>query len=179
MQDIRKIKEVESALRHSEEKYRQLSTSLEEKVKQRTEELSEKNEQLNQAQQIAHLGNWEWNMGKNEILWSDEMYSIYGYGEERFAVTIEKATERMSPGGAENVIDRMKGYVAEARRLFHEKIFERFYRVEGKTEQTYPGFGIGLFIASEIINRHNGTIFVESEKSKGSTFTFTLPITEN
>jgi len=61
----------------------------------------------------------------------------------------------------------------------HEKIFERFYRVEGKTEQTYPGFGIGLFIASEIINRHNGTIFVESEKSKGSTFTFTLPITEN
>jgi PAS domain S-box-containing protein len=58
----------------------------------------------------------------------------------------------------------------------HEKIFERFYRVEGKTEQTYPGFGIGLFIASEIVNRHNGTISVESEKSKGSTFTFTLPI---
>ncbi|HEV8507060.1 MAG TPA: ATP-binding protein [Chitinophagaceae bacterium] len=61
----------------------------------------------------------------------------------------------------------------------HEKIFERFYRVEGKTEQTYPGFGIGLFIASEIINRHNGTIWVESEKSKGSTFTFTLPVTES
>jgi signal transduction histidine kinase len=61
----------------------------------------------------------------------------------------------------------------------HEKIFERFYRVEGKTEQTYPGFGIGLFIASEIVNRHNGTIYVESEKNKGSTFTFTLPITES
>jgi PAS domain S-box-containing protein len=58
----------------------------------------------------------------------------------------------------------------------HEKIFERFYRVEGKTEQTYPGFGIGLFIASEIISRHNGTISVQSEKSKGSTFTFNLPI---
>jgi PAS domain S-box-containing protein len=61
----------------------------------------------------------------------------------------------------------------------HEKIFERFYRVEGKTEQTYPGFGIGLFIASEIVNRHNGTISVQSEKSKGSTFTFTLPVTVN
>jgi len=58
----------------------------------------------------------------------------------------------------------------------HERIFERFYRVEGKTEQTYPGFGIGLFIASEIVSRHNGTIYVESEKSKGSTFTFTLPV---
>src|SRR5205085_7845492 len=56
MQDIRKIKEVEAALRQSEEKYRQLSMSLEEKVKQRTEELTEKNSQLNQAQQIARLG---------------------------------------------------------------------------------------------------------------------------
>jgi len=61
----------------------------------------------------------------------------------------------------------------------HQKIFERFYRVEGKTEQTYPGFGIGLFIASEIMSRHHGTISVESEKSKGSTFTFTLPISTN
>src|SRR5678816_1012410 len=60
----------------------------------------------------------------------------------------------------------------------HEKIFERFYRVEGKTEQTYPGVGIGLFIASEIIRRHNGTIRVESEKGIGSTFTFTLPLNE-
>ena len=58
----------------------------------------------------------------------------------------------------------------------HHKIFERFYRVEGKSEQTYPGFGIGLFIASEIIQRHNGTISVKSKKNEGSTFTFTLPV---
>jgi signal transduction histidine kinase len=58
----------------------------------------------------------------------------------------------------------------------HQKIFERFYRVEGKSEQTYPGFGIGLFIANEIIQRHNGTINVESEKGQGSVFTFTLPV---
>lgn len=58
----------------------------------------------------------------------------------------------------------------------HHKIFERFYRVEGKSEQTYPGFGIGLFIASEIIHRHNGTINVKSKRNEGSTFTFTLPV---
>jgi PAS domain S-box-containing protein len=58
----------------------------------------------------------------------------------------------------------------------HEKIFERFYRVEGKSELTYPGFGIGLFIANEIIHRHNGTISVKSEKERGSVFTFTLPV---
>lgn len=56
------------------------------------------------------------------------------------------------------------------------RIFERFYRVEGKNELTYPGFGIGLFIAQEIIQRHQGTIMVKSEKDKGSIFTFTLPL---
>jgi PAS domain S-box-containing protein len=57
-----------------------------------------------------------------------------------------------------------------------ERIFERFYRVEGKNEKTFPGFGIGLFIASEIINRHNGTIGVKSEPGEGSTFYFLLPL---
>ncbi len=58
----------------------------------------------------------------------------------------------------------------------HLRIFERFYRVEGKSEQTFPGFGIGLFIASEIIQRHHGTVVVESQKGKGSVFTVTLPL---
>jgi signal transduction histidine kinase len=59
---------------------------------------------------------------------------------------------------------------------YHEKIFERFYRAEGKEEQTYPGFGIGLFIAKEIIQRHDGSIRLVSEKGKGSVFTFNLPV---
>ena len=58
----------------------------------------------------------------------------------------------------------------------HEKIFERFYRVNGKVEETYSGFGIGLFLANEIIDRHNGFMNIESEKGKGAVFTFTLPI---
>ena len=58
----------------------------------------------------------------------------------------------------------------------HQKIFERFYRTEGTYQQTYPGFGLGLYIVSEILSRHNGTISVQSEKGKGSTFTFKLPL---
>jgi len=59
---------------------------------------------------------------------------------------------------------------------YQEKIFERFYRVEGKSEKTFPGFGIGLFIASEIIKRHKGSIGVQSKPGKGSRFYFSLPL---
>jgi len=55
-----------------------------------------------------------------------------------------------------------------------EKIFTRFYRVDGKNEETFSGFGIGLFLVKEIIERHEGTIKVESKKGKGSKFVFTL-----
>ncbi|HET8865149.1 MAG TPA: ATP-binding protein, partial [Gracilimonas sp.] len=56
-----------------------------------------------------------------------------------------------------------------------KKIFERFYRVDGENQETYSGFGIGLYLCNEIIKRHNGSISVESKKGKGSVFTFALP----
>ncbi len=59
------------------------------------------------------------------------------------------------------------------------KIFDRFYRVSGEDEVTFPGFGIGLFIVKDIVDRHEGKIWVESEKQKGSKFYFALPLLEN
>lgn len=60
-----------------------------------------------------------------------------------------------------------------------DKIFERFYRVTGNNLHTYPGLGLGLFIAKEIIERHSGKIWFESEEGVGSTFYFSLPIAVN
>ncbi len=57
-----------------------------------------------------------------------------------------------------------------------QNIFNRFYRVSGKDEETYAGFGIGLYLAREIIERHNGQIKVKSKKGEGSEFIFTLPV---
>lgn len=55
-----------------------------------------------------------------------------------------------------------------------ENIFKRFYRVDGKNEKTFSGFGIGLFLVKEIVERHKGKIKVNSKIGKGSEFVFTL-----
>ncbi|GHO78415.1 hypothetical protein KSD_61860 [Ktedonobacter sp. SOSP1-85] len=55
------------------------------------------------------------------------------------------------------------------------KIFDRFYRVTGPRQRAIPGLGMGLYIVAEIIKHHGGTITVDSEVGKGSTFTVTLP----
>ncbi len=59
----------------------------------------------------------------------------------------------------------------------HSKVFDRFYRVEGKVESKIAGFGIGLFIAHSIVLEHNGYIEIVSEKGKGAEFTFFIPLT--
>jgi signal transduction histidine kinase len=56
-----------------------------------------------------------------------------------------------------------------------ERLFDRFYRVESKHTQNISGFGIGLYLCREIIQRHRGEIWVESETGKGSTFFFSVP----
>lgn len=64
------------------------------------------------------------------------------------------------------------GMSMESRR----KIFDRFYRLEETAAGRFPGVGLGLYIASEIIRRHGGEITVSSQKDKGSVFTVSLPV---
>ena len=54
-------------------------------------------------------------------------------------------------------------------------IFSKFYRVEDSANR-FQGLGIGLYICSEIIRRHNGKYGVESEPGQGSAFYFSIPV---
>jgi signal transduction histidine kinase len=55
-----------------------------------------------------------------------------------------------------------------------KSIFDKFYR-DKDVVTTHSGLGMGLYIASKIINDHGGNIWVESESGTGSTFFFTIP----
>jgi signal transduction histidine kinase len=59
----------------------------------------------------------------------------------------------------------------------HERIFERFYQVDGSPSRRYGGTGLGLALVREIAEGHNGWVGLESEPGKGSTFTVALPLT--
>jgi signal transduction histidine kinase len=84
--------------------------------------------------------------------------------------------------GAEETSDQIKAYVADTGEgIYPEekgKIFEDFYRIGDGLVGRPKGTGLGLSIAKKIIDTHGGSIWVESELGKGSTFYFTLPKAE-
>jgi two-component system sensor histidine kinase SenX3 len=54
-------------------------------------------------------------------------------------------------------------------------LFERFFRATSAVERELPGTGLGLYIARVIAEAHGGSISVESELGRGSTFCIQLP----
>ena len=60
----------------------------------------------------------------------------------------------------------------------HERIFEKFYRLDPNLSRGVGGTGLGLYICREIVRRMGGRIRVESEPGRGSTFSFELPLAQ-
>jgi signal transduction histidine kinase len=57
-----------------------------------------------------------------------------------------------------------------------ERVFEAFCQLDNPLNKNAGGTGLGLTIARQIVEKHGGRIWVESEYGKGSRFTFTLPL---
>lgn len=61
----------------------------------------------------------------------------------------------------------------------HQDIFDRFVQVDGSINRDYEGSGLGLSLCKAYVKMMGGTIWVESEEGKGSTFYFRLPLDSN
>src|SRR5262249_28072469 len=93
-------------------------TALEQRIAERTHELEERKRaeaalrkseaSLREAQRIARLGNWEWNVSANELRWSDEIYSIFGLPPQQFGATYEAFLERVHPADREKVEEAVR-----------------------------------------------------------------------
>jgi PAS domain S-box-containing protein len=59
---------------------------------------------------------------------------------------------------------------------FIDKIFDRFFQIDGASTRRVGGSGLGLAISRGIVEAHNGRMWVESIQGQGSTFRFTLPL---
>lgn len=107
----------------------------------------------------------------------------YSRAEQPVTVEVVRAVDTRGPAGdgayggqaaAVRVRDTGPGIPPE----HAERIFERFYRVPGLQVQSGSGIGlgVGLFVAREIVERHGGHIWVESDQPEETTFAFTVPL---
>ncbi|HLB05939.1 MAG TPA: PAS domain-containing protein, partial [Thermodesulfobacteriota bacterium] len=79
-------------------------------IKKVGEALRKSEARLAAAQRISHIGSWEWDIIKNELNWSDEVYRIFGLEPYEFGATYDTFIESVHPGDRETV----KKYVNEA-----------------------------------------------------------------
>ncbi|ESU19279.1 Phosphate regulon sensor protein [Flavobacterium cauense R2A-7] len=85
---------------------------------------------------------------------------------------IEVSTENVK----DYILIKVKDYGAGMSKIAQKRIFEKFYREHTGDLHNVKGHGLGLAYVKRIIDDHNGQIFVESEKGKGSTFTIKMPL---
>jgi PAS domain S-box-containing protein len=91
----------------------------------------------------------------------------YSPASKRIEITVMHDDERAT------VCVRDFGIGINPQKLPH--LFDRYYRVDSFGHQ-FSGLGLGLYISSEIITRHNGKIGVDSTVGNGSNFWFSIPI---
>jgi signal transduction histidine kinase/FixJ family two-component response regulator len=60
-----------------------------------------------------------------------------------------------------------------------DRVFERFYQIDGSAQRRYRGMGLGLALVKEIVETYGGQVKVESQLNEGSTFTVLLPIADS
>ncbi|HYF00503.1 MAG TPA: PAS domain S-box protein, partial [Planctomycetota bacterium] len=108
---------------------REMNATLERRVAERTEQLERRERMLLQAEALARLGSWEWNIGTGALEWSDELYRIYGLEPATFRPTFSAFLERVHPEDRSRVEASVRDVIRVRGSLNHE---ERIVRPDGE-----------------------------------------------
>ena len=111
------------------------AAQLEERVRERTTDLSTANERLAEAQSLARLGSWDWDVGSGVVNWSLEMYRIHGLRRDE-PITFERAIEFAVRDDQVRIQENVARALEERRELIPD-IEYRIVRPDGSTRTLY------------------------------------------
>jgi PAS domain S-box-containing protein len=84
--------------------------------------------QLEAAQEITHIGSWEWDLASGSVTWSDELYRIYGLAPRSCEITLDSFIERVHPEDRERIGREIGAAMERGGRFSHR---ERIVRPDG------------------------------------------------
>ncbi|MFL5764064.1 MAG: response regulator [Bacteroidia bacterium] len=103
-------KELTRSINYSIERFKLLKKLSEntKKLEERSEDLQKERLKLADAQKLAHIGSWEWNVEDDKIAWSDELFRIHMLDPQKGYVTIQQVYDMVHPADREMVRDAVK-----------------------------------------------------------------------
>ena len=81
--------------------------------------------QLDVAQAITHIGSWEWRVATGQVIWSDELFRIYGFEPRSFEVTLEAFLSRLAPENRDRIQREIQAVLQNAGRFAYREVVVR------------------------------------------------------
>ena len=131
--------------RATEDNLRRTQIDLDERVAERTAALADANIHMLEAQRLANLGSWSWDIAQNRISWSDQLFKIYGIARAQFRGTFDDFLNFIHPDDRAQVQQSIDAAFSTGSGFSHE---ERIVRQDGGTRY--------LQSAGEVIRDEHG-----------------------
>ncbi len=106
--DITRRKEAEEKLKGTLNNLEKLVQEQRTKLEEAYNSLIENDRRLTEAQKIAHLGNWDWDLITGKVYWSDELYRIFGLNPQEFSATYDSFLSYIHPDDQKYVDNAVK-----------------------------------------------------------------------
>jgi PAS domain S-box-containing protein len=111
--DISKNKKAEEALKKAYDNLEKLVEERTTELEKAYKSLKESEEGLSEAQKIAHIGNWEWEIATGKVYWSDELYRIFGRNPQELAPISDELFNYIHPDDRDFVDNAIKEALKE------------------------------------------------------------------